>query len=133
MGASYNTEHGTLVNCIDGTVQLPAIDFVKKMWNVPWVDVITEVAPERAFSDATSKAEVDHILNNIKSSLVNQQRKRLAIVSHSSCDVYKVSDEKKIEMLHLAVNFLSQSFPDASVTGIWIDKKGALRSLSRAC
>lgn len=131
MNTSYSTAHGTLVNCIDGTVQLSAIDFAKKIWNVKWVDVITDVAPERILSEAKDREEVHHIHDNIEASLCNQRTKRLAIVSHSGCDVNKVSDDRKIEMLRRAVDHLRSKYADADVMGIWVDGEGVPSRLSR--
>ena len=129
MNTTYNSSHGTLVNCIDGTVQLSAIDFAKKIWNVEWVDVITDAAPERILSEAKDTEKVDHIHNNIDASLCNQRKKLLAIASHSDCDINKVSDRKKIEMLQRAVNHLKSKHADADVIGIWVNGEGIPSSL----
>ncbi len=129
MNGPYDSTHGTLVNCIDGTVQLSAIDFAKKTWNVKWVDVITDAAPEKILSEAQDREQVDHIHDNIRVSLSNQQTKRLAVVSHSGCDINKVSDDRKIEMLRRAVDHLRSKYADADVMGIWVDGEGILSPL----
>ena len=129
MSTSYNSLHGTLVNCIDGTVQLPAIEYAKKIWNVEWVDVITDAAPERILSEAKGLEKADHIHDNIEASLCNQIKKRLAIVSHSDCDINTASDWKKIKMLRRAIEHLKSKHTDAEVMGIWINNEGIPCSL----
>lgn len=130
MNTSYSTAHATLVNCIDGTVQVSAIDFVRKIWNVQWVDVVTDGAPERILSDAKCGGQADHIHTNIETSLCDQRTQRLAIAAHSGCDINEEPDDRKIEMLRLAVNHLKHRYTNAQVIGIWIDHKGLPSSVS---
>ena len=124
MEKQYESDHGTLVNCMNGTVQLPAINFAKQIWKVRWVDVITEVAPEKILSEAKDQETVNRICQNIEASFCGQQTKRLAIVAHSGCDINKAPDDKKKEMLHRAVDFLKDRYEDTDIVGIWIDNKG---------
>jgi hypothetical protein len=123
MKKQYDSDHGTIVNCLDGTVQLPAINFAKHIWKVSWVDVITEAAPEKILSEAKDKETISRIHQNIESSLCGQQTKRLAIVSHSGCDINKAPDDKKKEMLRQAIGYLKERYTDADVIGIWVDGK----------
>lgn len=123
MKSQYNSDHGTIVNCMDGTVQLPAINFAKHLWTVNWVDVITAAAPEKILSEAKDQETINRIFQNIEASLCDQKIKRLAVVAHSGCDINKVLDKKKKEMLCQSVNFLKDRYEDADVVGIWIDGK----------
>ncbi len=36
---------GTVINCMDGRVQLPVIAYLQKRFNVTYVDTITEAGP----------------------------------------------------------------------------------------
>jgi len=123
MKSQYNSDHGTIVNCMDGKVQLPAIDFSKHIWKVSWVDVVTEAVPEKILSEAKDQDTISRICQNIEASLCGQQTKRLAIVAHSGCDINRVSDDKKKEMLRRAVGYLKNRYTDADVIGIWVDGK----------
>ena len=121
MKSCNNSDYGTIVNCMDGTIQLPAIDFVKKLWKVNRIDVITEAAPEKILSETKDQKTIERICQNIEASLCDQHTKRLAIVSHSGCEINIVSDKSKKEMLLKAVNYLKARYMDAEVTGIWFD------------
>lgn len=123
MNESYNSNHGTVVNCMDGMIQLPVIEFVKNVWNVGWVDVITEAAPDKILFENSDNETILRIHRNIQISLEGQKAKHLAIVSHSHCDSHKASDNKKVEMLHCIVGNLKRIYPNADVMGIWIDKE----------
>ena len=41
---------GTAINCIDGRVQLPVINWMKATHHVDWVDVITEPGADEALA-----------------------------------------------------------------------------------
>jgi hypothetical protein len=48
----------TVVNCIDGRVQLPVIEFLKNRFGVDFVDCITEAAPVRILAGETNRRQV---------------------------------------------------------------------------
>lgn len=126
MSELYNTDHGTVVNCMDGTIQLPVIEFAKRLWKVGWVDMITDAAPEKILFEAKEKETILRIHQNIKTSLREQKTKHLAIVSHSGCDTNKAPNDKKVEMLHCVVGDLKKIYQDTNVIGIWIDEEGRI-------
>jgi len=121
MKTNNNSDYGTIVNCLDGTIQLPAIDFAKKLWKVNRIDVITDAAPEKILSETKDQKTIERICQNIEASLCDQHTKRLAIVSHSSCDINKVSDKNKKEMLSKAISYLKARYINIEVVGIWFD------------
>ena len=121
MKSNNNSDYGTIVNCLDGTVQLPAIDFAKKLWKVNRVDVITEAAPEKILSETKDRETIERICKNIEASICDQHTKRLAIVSHSNCDINNVSDTNKKDMLSKAIGYLKARFIDIEIVGIWFD------------
>lgn len=126
MKCQCNSDHGAVVNCMCGTVQLPVIDFAKKLWKVCWVDVITAIAPEKTLSETQDLAAVNHICENIEASSDKQQIKHLAITAHSECDLNNVSDSQKKEMLCQAARFLQNKYKTVEVTAIWIDRNRAI-------
>ena len=121
MKSNNNSDYGTIINCMDGTIQLPAIDFAKKLWKVNRIDVITDVAPEKILSEKKDQKTIERICQNIEASLCDQHTKRLAIVSHSTCDINKASDSSKKEMLQKAISYLKAKYTDIEVVGIWFD------------
>ena len=121
MNNNNNSDYGTIVNCLDGTIQLPAIDFAKKLWKVDRIDVITEATPEKILSEMKDQKTIERIYQNIEASICDQYTKRLAIVSHSDCDINNVSDISKKEMLYKAISYLKARYKDIEVVGIWFE------------
>jgi len=48
----------TVINCIDGRIQLPVIEYLKIRFNVEYVDTITEAGPNLILSENTVSAGV---------------------------------------------------------------------------
>jgi hypothetical protein len=116
--------YGTVVNCIDGTIRLAVIEFLKFTWKVQWIVVTSEAAPEKVLSEHKDTQTIEHIHNNIRASLFNQSKKRLAVVSHYGCDINKSGEFEKKDMLRKAVDYLKSKYPGVEVMGIWVGKEG---------
>ena len=41
----------TVINCMDGRVQLPVINYLKQKFNVEFIDTITEVGPNKIIAN----------------------------------------------------------------------------------
>jgi len=122
--AGQQTNYGTVINCIDGDAQLPALRFFNNAWKTDWVDLITEAAPEKLLSEGTDTTAIGHLFRNILESLDGQSEKRLAIVSHATCSCCVASKDAKLEMLRKSGRYLVKQFPDVKVAGIWLDRNG---------
>ena len=54
----------TCLNCIDGRVQLPAINWITEKYNVKYVDMITKARMNGFLAD--TNADINEILKNVK-------------------------------------------------------------------
>lgn len=120
----FSSNYGTVINCIDGEVQIPAIEFLKHTWKVQWVDVITEAAPEKILSEGTDAKSIAHLLDNLKASFANQAEKRVAVAAHAGCTSNGIDEVEKKEMLRKSIGYLNQQIPGIQAVGIWIDSIG---------
>ncbi len=116
--------HGAVINCIDGRVQGVVTDYLCKRWHVEYVDVITEVAPERLLAELTDRPRVAHLRSSILSSLRQQASPRLALAAHSDCESNPVPEAVQREHLEAAVAWLMAEFEQAEVIGLWVDRAG---------
>lgn len=61
----------TVINCMDGRVQLPVIEHLQKRFNAKYVDSITEPGPNLILSEQNNPILVKHILDRLKISIEN--------------------------------------------------------------
>jgi hypothetical protein len=55
----------TVINCMDGRVQLPVNKYLQKRFNVAYVDSITEAGPVRIISDEWAQTRPNRWLRKL--------------------------------------------------------------------
>ena len=112
----------TAVNCIDGKVQLPVIEFLKKRFSADFVDCITEAAPVNILAGETNRRQIQSIIDRIDMSIRRHKSKAIAVVAHHDCADNPVDKQKQIEHLGISVKYLKSQYPAAEVIGLWVDE-----------
>jgi len=74
----------TALNCMDGRVQIPIIEFLKKKFKVDYVDMITEPGIDKILAEG-NKELISWIKEKIKISVKKHNSKVIAIVGHADC------------------------------------------------
>ena len=59
----------TAINCIDGRVQIPVIEWLKKEYGVNYVDMITEPGPDKVLSENKSDFTLQEIKRKVEISI----------------------------------------------------------------
>ncbi len=72
----------TAINCMDGRVQLPVINYLKKRFNAENVDVITAAGPDLILAEGTKPKAVEMILNHVSISIKKHNSKGIAVAGH---------------------------------------------------
>ena len=66
----------TAVNCMDGRVQLPVINYLKERFSANHVDMITEPGPNRILSELSASMIVNSIISRIDMSIQKHSSRR---------------------------------------------------------
>ena len=117
----------TAVNCMDGRVQLPVIEWMKRKYGVDYVDMITEPGPDRLFS--ANSAALERIRKRVSISVKAHGSRYVAVVAHHDCAGNPVSAAEHEEQLRQALDkVLSWGLPLREVVALWVgsDWKPAL-------
>ena len=112
----------TVINCMDGRIQLPVITYLQKRFNAKYVDSITEPGPNLILSKQTDFYLVESILTRLKISVEKHHSVGIAIVGHFDCAGNIASNEEQLQHIHEAVKFIRQSFSHLEVIGLWVDE-----------
>src|SRR3990167_8071356 len=113
------TEHsfGTAINCIDGRVQQPVADWVKRNYHVEYVDMVTEPGADKAVALGTPsvlsalKAKVDISRAAHHSTIV-------AIAGHHACAANPVSKEEHLSQIGKAARAIASWGSPMTVAGL---------------
>ncbi len=111
----------TAINCMDGRVQLPVIEFIQAKFNVDYVDMITEPGPNRILAENAPAHLVESILERVRISVEKHGSTGIVIVGHPDCAGNPTSDKEQDKQTAAAVELLRRHFPNVPVMGVWLD------------
>lgn len=113
---------GTVINCIDGRVQVPVIQFLEKRFGVEYIDSITEPGPILVLSEQKPAETVQATIAKVQLSIERHDSKAVAIVAHHDCAANPVPHDRQMVQLQRAVHYLRGKLADMKVIGLWVDE-----------
>ena len=113
----------TVINCMDGRVQLPVIKFLQKRFNSAYIDSITEPGPILILSEQKNKILFDSILERVKISIEKHDSKQVAVVSHYDCAGNPSTKEVQLLQLKQSLALLKSHHENIEIIGLWVDEK----------
>lgn len=121
MGAS--NIFATVINCMDGRVQLPVIEYMKTRYGVDYVDMVTEAGPERIIAENGDKATIESIKRRAKISVECHNSKQIAIVGHHDCAGNPTDKETQIKQILSAIKTVKAWGFNVQIIGLWVDEE----------
>ncbi len=110
---------GTSISCMDGRIQIPLSNWIKKNYSVDYVDTITEPGVDKKIATGV---DLESIKTKVDIS-VNAHKSKLIVVSgHYDCAANPVSDDEHIALIKKGVQTLSSWNLDVTLVGVWVDK-----------
>jgi hypothetical protein len=116
-----NNKFVTAINCMDGRVQQPVIDFMKSRYNADYVDMITEAGPNKILADCSDNSLVESIKFRVAISTDKHNSGVIAVVGHYDCGGNPAPESTQIQQIKKAVTNLRQWYENIEIIGIWVD------------
>ena len=110
----------TCLNCMNGRVQLPVLQWIKKHYKIDFVDVITEAGMDGVLSN---QKYIGEILRSINVSVKINKSTRIFIVGHYDCRGNPVEKYVHQNQIKESVSRLKKYWPSFEVTGLWVNQK----------
>jgi len=117
----------TAVNCMDGRVQIPVIEFLKKKYGVDFVDDVTEAGPDKILH-SHSKV-VESIRRRVEISVRRHGSHVIAVVAHHDCAGNPVCKDTHLTDVKDSVKRVSSWFDGVEVIGLWVDRSWSVREI----
>lgn len=121
---------GTVINCMDGRVQLPVIEWMKQKYHVDYVDSITEPGPVRPLGEGKEAAAVESIRRRLDISVGKHGSKTVAVVAHHDCAGNPVGKEQQLQQLSAAIRVVRAWGHGVLVLGLWVDEHWAVHPVA---
>lgn len=117
------TNFCTSIHCIDGRIQEPIINFLKKHYRVKYIDSVTEAGPCKILSENINTTLVNSIIDRTEISLFQHKSNLIVISGHYDCAVNSTSKETQVKQIKQSMRFLETKYPEIKIVGIWIDEQ----------
>lgn len=116
------TKFATLINCMDGRVQIPVNEYIRKNYDIDYVDTITIPGPDKIIFESNDKVLLEFIKKCLEISINKHNSRLIALSGHCDCAGNPVSSETHIEHLKRAVSVLKSWFNNIEIIGIWVNE-----------
>ena len=113
----------TVINCMDGRVQLPVINYLSKRFGVEYVDNITEPGPDAILAKQTDTAAIASIMRRVDISVHGHRSKTIAIVGHCDCGGNPANKDEHFSQVRTAIEFLQNRYKNIEIIGLWLDEQ----------
>jgi hypothetical protein len=108
---------------MDGRVQVPVMEFLKKKYGVDYVDMITEAGSNGILAANRDQPIIDSIKRRVGISTIRHGSKHIAIVGHHDCAGNPVDKETHLAHVRSAIKVVKSWGVKAEVIGLWVDDK----------
>ncbi len=109
----------TSVSCMDGRIQIPLADWIKKNYSVDYVDAITEPGVDK---NITRDQISDSVKAKSRISIHAHGSELIVFSGHHNCAANPVSSDEHIEFIRKGVDVISSWGLGVKVVGVWVDE-----------
>lgn len=118
----HKGKFGTAINCMDGRVQEPTINWLKQKYGLDYVDSVTEPGPDKMLTMGKPE-QVESIKSRVLISVNAHGSDTIFIAAHHDCAGNPVSKEEHIKQVKECINIIkSWDLPVKNIVGAWIDE-----------
>jgi hypothetical protein len=109
----------TAINCMDGRVQEPVMQFFKLRHGADYIDIITEPGPIKALSEGDTTL-TGTIKNRVGISVEKHGSKLVAVIGHDDCAGNPVAKDEQLAQIDLSIEVVKSWGFNAKVIGLFV-------------
>lgn len=113
----------TVINCMDGRVQLPVIQYLQQRFGVAYVDAVTAAGPNVELAERPDARVARALLRRLDISVERHGSVGVAVVGHHDCAGNPTPREVQEDHLRRAVALVREHAGDLPVIGLWVDEQ----------
>lgn len=114
---------GTLINCSDGRVQYPVMDYLKNTYDIDFFDAANEAGPLLTLTKKTDKCRLISLKEQIRTSLEEHDSKFIVLVGHHDCTDNPGDREFQEKQMDEALDYLQRAFgTDKTYVGLYVNE-----------
>ncbi len=117
----------TCLTCMDGRIQIPVINWIRRSSKVKYVDIISGPGMDGILT--RPHAQMESILTGIKISTQTNRSSHIFVVGHFDCRGNPVSYETHKDQIIAATKKIKTLFSSYPVTGLWVNSKWQVKKI----
>jgi carbonic anhydrase len=119
---AHHGKFATAINCMDGRVQLPVINWLKENLAVDYVDMITEPGPDKMLAEGAGAAQ-DSIKSRVLISVNKHGSDTILVAAHHDCAGNPVARaQHEMHVRQSVIRIRSSNLPVKRIFGAWISE-----------
>lgn len=123
---------GTLINCTDGRVQYPVMDYLKAKYDFDYFDSANEAGPLRTLTKNSDKCRLITLKEQIRSSLEDHASKFIVLVGHHDCNDNPGDRAFQESQLDESLDYLQRSFGTGiTYVGLYVNEHWEVEEYTR--
>ena len=123
---------GTLINCTDGRVQYPVMDYLKKSYDIEFFDAANEAGPLLTLTKKSNKCRLISLKEQIRTSLEEHHSKFIALVGHHDCTDNPGDRAFQESQMDEALDYLQRAFgKDKTYVGLYVNEDWAVEEFTK--
>jgi len=123
---------GTVINCTDGRVQYPVLDYLKKNFDIDYFDSANEAGPLRTLTKKSDKCRLITLKEQIRASLEDHDSKFIALVGHHDCTDNPGDRTFQEDQLEQSLDYLQRSFGTGiTYLGLYVNERWEVEEYTR--
>ena len=119
----------TAINCMDGRVQLPVINYLQARFKADYIDSVTEAGPVIYLAEKIDSQQTKSILRRTDISINEHKSTGIAVIAHHDCAGNPADEQTQISQLASALNFLAGHYPNVEIIGLWVDSNFSVKEI----
>ncbi len=123
---------GTVINCIDGRVQYPVLDYLKKNHDLDFFDTANEAGPLKILTERTEKCRLISLKEQIITSIESHGSRFIAIVGHHDCTDNPFDRAAQEKQMDEALSYLKNAYGDEILyVGLYVNDRWEVEEYTR--
>jgi hypothetical protein len=113
---------GTVINCMDGRVQFPVMDYLRTHFDLEYFDAANEAGPLKILTDRSDTCSLTSLKDKIRISLEAHGSRFIAVVGHHDCAGNPVSRSTQEKQIKEALTYLRKGYgEDITYVGLYVN------------
>ena len=114
---------------MDGRVQVPVIDWLKKHYDLDYVDTVTEPGPELVLAQNSDNFTIQSIKRKVEISVSRHNSNLIAVAGHMDCAGNPADSRTKQEQITKAIRTVKSWKYGVRVIGLFVDEDWKVRQI----